>query len=326
MGDSHRPVIARIAQQVSELLDGVPDEKRRALNYPFTATELRHSWTYIPRIREGLTFADLDRRCRKAVHKLLATVLSSHAYAQVTTIMALEDVLDRAERHQNGRHQTDYWIVLFGDPLTDPSWGWRFEGHHVSINVTVDGDRLFTTPCFFGAHPAVVRYDDTPVVAPLNLEEHLARTLLRALGPADRALAVVSDVAPDDIRTRSAARIDGTVEPGGVPMARLRPAAAQLLRDVMALYLRRFRDDISVPQLLDFRPEEVFFAWEGHPDPGHGHYYRIQADNLLIEYDNTANGANHIHSVIRRPAGDFGDNPLADHFARHQHDGGRTRP
>lgn len=322
MRDSHRPVIAQIAKQVSELIDGVPDEQRRALNYPFSATELRHRWTYVPRIRDGLTFADLDRHSRKAVHKLLATVLSSHAYAQATTIMALEDVLDHAEHHQRGRHQSDYWIVLFGNPATDPSWGWRFEGHHVSINITVHGDRLFTTPCFFGANPAVVRYDDTPVVAPLNLEEHLARTLLRALDPGNRALAVVSDVAPDDIRTKSAGRVDGTVEPSGVPMARMRPAAAQLLRDLMALYLRRFRDDISAPQLLDFGPEEVYFAWEGHPDPGHDHYYRIQANNLLIEYDNTANSANHIHSVIRRPTGDFGENPLADHFARHQHDSG----
>lgn len=322
MGVSHRAVIAQIAKQTSELLDAVPDDKRTALNYPFTATELRHRWTYVPRIRAGLTFADLDRNCRKAVHKLLATVLSPRAYAQAATIMALEDVLDHAEQHQLDRHQTDYWIVLFGDPATEPSWGWRFEGHHISINITVRGDRLFTTPCFLGANPAVVRHDDTPVVAPLNIEEHLARTLLRALDPGNRALAVVSDVAPDDIRTRYAARVDGTVEPSGVPMARLRPAAAHLLRDLIALYLGRFRDDISAPQLLDFRPEDVSFAWEGHPDPGHGHYYRIQADNLLIEYDNTANDANHIHSVIRRPSGDFGEDPLADHFTRHRHDDG----
>lgn len=322
MRDSHRLVIASIAKHTSELLDSVAEGQRGTLSFPFSAVELRHRWTYVPRIRAGLTFADLDRQSRKAVHKLLATVLSPHAYAQAATIMALEDVLDHAEHHQLDRHRCDYWIVLFGDPGADPSWGWRFEGHHVSINVTVHGDRLFTTPCFLGANPAVVRYDDTPVLAPLNGEEHLARTLLRELDPANRALAVVSDVAPDDIRTRSAASIDGAVEPAGVPMARLRPTAARLLRDLLALYLRRFRDDISGPQLLDFRPEEVFFAWEGHPEPGHGHYYRIQADNLLIEYDNTADDANHIHSVIRRPRGDFGENPLAGHLAEHRQDAG----
>lgn len=321
MNDSCQPVIAEIAKQASELLNGVPGELRGALSYPFSATELRYRWTYVPRIRAGLTFADLDRHCRKSVHKLLATVLSPHAYAQAITIMGLEDVLDHAEQHRSDRHQTDYWIVLFGNPATDPSWGWRFEGHHVSVNITVHGDRVFTTPCFFGANPAVVRYDGAPVVAPLNLEEQLARTLLRALDPGSRSIAVVSDVAPDDIRTRSAARVDAAIEPSGVPMARLAPAAAQLLRGLMELYLRRFRDDLSVPQLVDSRPDEVFFAWEGHPDPGHGHYYRIQAGDLLIEYDNTANDANHIHSVIRRPGSDFGENPLADHLARHRHRG-----
>ena len=325
MRDSQRPVIEELAKQTSELLNSVTDEQRSALDYPFTATELRHRWAYVPGIRAGLTFADLDRRGRKTVHNLLARVLSPHAYAQAATIMALEDVLDYSEHHELDRHQTDYWIALFGDPAADSSWGWRFEGHHVSVNVTVHGDRLFTTPCFFGANPAVVRYDDTPVVAPLNLEENLARTLLHALDPANRALAVVSDVAPDDIRTTSAARVNGTVEPSGVPMARLRPAAAQLLGDLVTFYLRRFSEDISAPALLDVRPEDVFFAWEGHPDPGRGHYYRIQASNLLIEYDNTANDANHIHSVIRRPSGDFGDNPLADHLARQPHDGGALR-
>lgn len=322
MRDSYRPVIEEIARQTSELLHAVSDEQRSSLCYPFTATELRHRWAYIPGVRAGLTFADLDRRCRKSVHNLLAAVLSRHAYAQAATIMALEDVLDHAEHHQLDRHQTDYWIVLFGNPDTDPSWGWRFEGHHVSVNVTVHGGRLFATPCFLGANPAVVRYDESAVVAPLNLEEQLARTLLRELDPDNRALALVSDVAPDDIRTTSAASVNGTVEPVGVPMARLRPGAAQLLRDLLGLYLGRFRDDISAPQLSDFKPDEVFFAWEGHPDPRHGHYYRIQADNLLIEYDNTANDANHIHSVIRRPSGDFGENPLADHLTRHPHDGG----
>jgi len=317
MRDSHDPVIAQIAAHTSELLGGVPDEQRNSLCYPFTATGLRHRWTYIPGVRAGLTFADLDRRCRKTVHKLLAAVLSPHAYAQAATIMALEDVLDHAEHHQLDRHQTDYWIALFGDPDADASWGWRFEGHHLSINITVHDDRLFTTPCFFGANPAIVRYGDTPVLAPLNIEERLARALLRGLDAGNRALAVVSDVSPADIRTRSAARVDAAVGPSGVPMARLRPAAARLLRDLLALYLHRFADDIAAAALADLRPDEVWFAWEGHPEPGRGHYYRIQADNLLIEYDNTDNNANHIHSVIRRPSGDFGENPLADHLARH---------
>jgi hypothetical protein len=316
-----RTLIAEIAKQTAALLDNASDTQRSALHYPFAA-EVRHRWSYLPQPRAGLSFAELDRRQRKTVHKLLALVLSPHAYAQAATIMALEDVLDETEGHRRDRHQTDYWMVLFGDPGTDRPWGWRFEGHHLSVNITVQDGRLFTTPCFFGANPAVVRYDDAPVVAPLNREEDLARTLLRALDPGNRKLAVVSDTAPADIRTRTDARIGATIEPRGVPLARLHPPADRLLRDLLALYLRRFRDELSAPQLDELASDEIHFAWEGHPEPGHGHYYRIHAGDLLIEYDNIANHANHIHSVLRRPTADFGGDPLTDHHTRHRHDPG----
>jgi hypothetical protein len=314
---AQHPIIAEIARQSTALLDGLSESQRSVAHYPFTATDIRHRWTYRPRPRTGLTFAELDRRQRKTVHNMLATVLSPHAYAQAATIMALEDVLDHAEHHRRDRHQTDYWIVLFGEPKADQPWGWRFEGHHLSVNITVHDDQLFTTPCFFGANPAVVRYGDTPVVAPLSQEEHLARTFLYALDPGNRRLAVVSDVAPDDIRTRTAARIDAAIEPRGVPLGRVHAPAEQPLRDLVALYVHRFRNDLAVQQSLDLNHDEIYFAWEGHPEPGHAHYYRIHAGNLLIEYDNTANRANHIHSVIRRPADDFGGDPLANHHTRH---------
>lgn len=319
MRHPHREIIAEITTLTAELHGGLSDAQRSELQYPFTATDVRHQWTYVPSPRAGLTFAELDRGQRKTVHKLMAAVLSPHAYAQATTIMALEDVLDQSEHHQLDRHRSDYWIVLFGDPNTDRPWGWRFEGHHLSMNITVHDGQLSTTPCFFGANPAVVRnHDDTPVLAPLNQEENLARTLLHTLDSDARKLAVVSDVAPDDIRTRTAVRTDAALEPRGVALARLHPPASQLLRDLLGLYLHRFRDDLATPELLDPSSGEIYFAWEGHPEPGHGHYYRIHADNLLIEYDNTANHANHIHSVIRRPAHDFGGDPLAEHHA-HSH-------
>jgi uncharacterized protein DUF3500 len=281
---------------------------------------MRHQWTYRPRPRTGLTFDDLDRPQRKAVHTMLASILSPHAYAQAVAIMALEDVLDAAEHHRRGRHHTDYWIVIFGDPATADPWGWRFEGHHLSLNITTVDDRLSTTPCFFGAHPATVCYRDTPILQPLNQEEQLARTLLAQLNPANRQLAVVSDTAPEDIHTRTAARIDATLEPRGVPLSRLDSSSAQLLRDLIALYLNRFRPDLAIPELLDLPPDDIYFAWEGSPTPGDGHYYRIHAGNLLIEYDNTANQANHVHSVLRRPDTDFGNDLLATHHAHYHHD------
>jgi hypothetical protein len=301
-------------------LVGLSDEQRIQGRYTFTDTAVRHRWTYRPRSRAGLTLGELTRAQRKAVHAMLTTVLSPHAYAQAAAIMALEDVLDRAEDHQRDRHHTDYWIVVFGEPSSPDRWGWRFEGHHLSLNITVIDGQLATTPCFFGVNPATVRYRDEPILAPLSQEEHLARTLLGELTTTQRRLAVVSDAAPADIRTRTAARIDATVEPRGIPMTRLDSAGAQLLEDLVAFYLSRFRPELAEPDINQLRASEIYFAWEGPLTAGGGHYYRIHAPNLLIEYDNTANNANHVHSVLRRPTTDFGADLLTEHHERHHHD------
>lgn len=317
MPDRTRPAVAAVAEATGRFLDALTEEQRTAGRRPFADLEARRRWTYLPGERLGLSFGELTRPRRKAVHAMLATVLRPHAYAQAAAIMALEDVLDRLERHRLGRHNTDYWMLVFGDPRTGDPWGWHFEGHHLSLNIAVVDGRIAATPCFFGANPATVRYRDMPVLAPLTPEEHLARDLLRALTPAQRGRAVLAEVAPPDIRTRDAARLDGALEPRGVRMSGLDSAGAALLDGLLAVYLGRFPPDLGPAG--PGPAEEIWFAWEGSPEPGSGHYYRIHAADLLIEYDNTANGANHIHSVVRRPAADFGMDLLTGHHERLPH-------
>lgn len=317
MPDRPRPAVAALAEATGRFLAALTEPQRTAVSRPFTDLETRRRWTYLPGDRLGLSFGDLTRPQRKAVHAMLATVLRPHAYAQAATIMALEDVLDHMERQRLGRHNTDYWMLVFGDPRGDDPWGWHFEGHHVSVNIAVVGGHIAATPCFFGANPATVRHGGVPVLAPLTEEEHLARALLHGLTPVQRGRAVLADTAPPDIRTRDAARVAGAIEPRGLRMTGLDSAGAALLTDLLAVYLDRFLPEIGAP---DPGPaEEIWFAWEGSPDPGSGHYYRIHAADLLIEYDNTANDANHVHSVIRRPAGDFGMDLLTRHHEREPH-------
>jgi hypothetical protein len=324
MQDRSRSVLSELTCATGHFVSSLTEPQRAQACHRFTDEALRQDWAYVPRDRAGLTFADLTRHQRKAVHAMLTTVLRPHAYAQVTAIMALEDVLDHTEHHRLGRHNTDYWIAVFGDPGTSDPWGWRFEGHHLSLNITVIDGRITTTPCFFGANPAVVRYRDTPILAPLSQEEHLARALLAGFTPAQRRLAIVADTAPDDIRTAAAARVDATLEPRGVTMAALDSTGSHRLRALLALYLDRFRPEISPADWGS--PEEISFAWEGPPEPGAGHYYRIHAANLLIEYDNTANDANHVHSVLRHPTGDFGADLLARHYRHDPHPAPASNP
>ncbi len=282
--------------------------------HAFSDDAMRRWIEYRPRPRPGVSLADLSGTARKAAHRLLATALSPHAYAQAMTIVALEEVLDRAEDWRRGRHSEDYWVVEFGAPRGGQPWGWRFEGHHLSVTMTVDGDRVYPTPVFLGANPAAVSYAGHPVVRPLAPEEELARALLETLSGSERSAAVTADEAPADIASgqRGQAR---PLTPVGVPGHRLGPTARALLDRLVAVYLERLAPALARAEAARVDRDELHFAWEGPVRPGAAHYYRVQAPDLLIEYDNTQNDANHVHTVLRHPDSDFGGDVLNAHRA-----------
>lgn len=272
--------------------------------------ELRHRWAYEPGTRPGLGLGELRRDQRKAVHGMLTAVLSPHAYTQAAAVMALEDVLDQREGGHRDRHSGDYWTILFGTPDGDEPWGWRIEGHHLSVNVLVVDGRVSATPFFLGVNPARVTYRGRVAGQPLLFEEELPRELLDRMDPAARRLAVVSDLTPHDIRCGNSPRTVPS-EPVGVTPAQLSRPARELLFDIVRLYLDRLRHELADKEFARIDRDRLHFSWEGSPRRGDGHYYRIQGPELLIEYNNTFNEANHIHSVWRRPSGDFGDDLLA---------------
>jgi len=306
------PAMRHAAATLLAHLDGdQADTARRRFD-----DEAARRWIeYRPRPRPGVSLATLDPAARKAAHRLLASALSTAAFAQAAAIMALEEVLDHTEGGGRDRRSDDYWVVVFGDPAPDGRWGWRFEGHHVSVSVTVAGGQVSAGPVFLGANPATVSYAGRPVLRPLAPEEDLARALLDAMGPAGRDRAVISGTAPDDIISYTHPRAPERAEPLGVPAGSLGPTARALLDHLLGLYLDRLRPELAAAEAARLRPAELHFAWAGPRHPGAGHYYRIQGPDLLIEYDNTQNGANHAHTVLRRPRSDFGADVLAAHYA-----------
>jgi hypothetical protein len=304
-------------QAASELLasldDGQHPQARRAFG------DAQRRWLeYRPRPRPGISLADLDVAARKAAHRLLATALSPHAYAQAMAVLALEEVLDRREGWRRGRHSDDYRVVVFGEPGAGP-WAWRFEGHHLSVTMTVADGRVSPAPLFLGANPAHIEHGGRTVLRPLAAEEDLARELLHAMSPAARRTAVVTDEAPADIRSATQARAAARIEPVGVAATDLRTADRLLFDQLVALYLERLPRELATIEDRRIAQGEQYFAWEGPPGPGARHYYRIQADDLLIEYDNTSDDGNHAHTVLRRPRGDFGADLLAVHKAGFTH-------
>ncbi len=298
-------------QEASALLRELDGEQRKLAALEFGDDAARRWIEYRPHPRPGGCLALMSVAGRKAAHRLLAIGLSEHCFAQAMAIVALEEVLDLRERRALDRHGGSYFVTVFGDPSEADVWSWRFEGHHLSVTMTIAGDEVSPAPVFLGANPACVSYAGRPVSRPLGPEEDLGHALLDALGPAGRMNAVVADQAAGDIRSATSARA-GRVEPLGVAACTVGPTARALLGQIVALYLDRLPEAMAAQEAAKLASGEVYFAWEGPLTRDDRHYYRVQADDLLIEFDKT--DANHAHSVLRRPGGDFGADILAAHY------------
>lgn len=302
---------------VRALLDHLGAEQLDAARLPVDDDE-RRSWSYLPGERVGLALHLLPREAQQHVLRVVAAAVRPPAFAQVTAIMALEDVLDVSEGGSGRRHRGDYWITVFGLP-GDDRWGWRFEGHHVSVNVSVVAGEVRAVPLFLGANPAMVVHGGAAVTRPLAREEDVARELLASLDPASLGTAVVDDHAPDDIVTRMRPSIE-EADAAGLSWAAMGPDARRLLQSLTDVYLARLPAPVTAPTRSRLEAggwERVHFQWRGSTERGEPHYYAVTGPRLLVEYDNTANGANHVHTVLRDPQGDFGADLLAEHYARH---------
>jgi hypothetical protein len=300
-----------VARAALDLIDGVGDDERSSLCLPFADSEQRRTWFYWPGPRAGVPLGALDDTARALVHRLVKSVLQLPAYAKVVTIIALEDVLaeiegDRARAVRNPEH---YCTSIFGEPSGADPWGFRFEGHHVSVHVTVADGQLAPTPLFLGSNPAEVVHGGRVIARPLAEEEDVARALYASLPTAQRKRATIDDTAPDDIVTSNAPRVEHELE-GGVPVRDLTGEARTLADELIAIYRER-----TTVRTVDVDTGELFFAWAGPDERGAPHYYRLSGSRFLAEYDNTQNGANHAHAVWRDPQGDFGDDLLRAHRA-----------
>jgi len=306
-------------QEAVSLLGGLDDEQRKFAALEFGDDVARRWIEYRPNPRPGACLGLMSAAGRKAAYRLLATALSEHSFAQAMGIVALEEVLDLQEQRTMNRHSGDYFVTVFGDPAADDVWSWRFEGHHLSVTMTIAGDDVSPAPVFLGANPACVSYAGRPVSRPLGPEEDLAHSLLDALGTVGRMDAVISDQAPDDIHSATSARAE-RVEPLGVAAAKLGLTARALLGQIMALYLDRLPAAMAAREAAKLASSEVYFAWEGPLTRDGRYYYRVQADDLLIEFDKT--DPNHAHTVLRRLGGDFGTDILAAHHREADHQAG----
>jgi hypothetical protein len=318
---------SRMASAAMDFLASLTAQQREAATLPF-GDDRRYIWDYRPiesTPRNGLRLINMsDDQKRKAL-ALLDIGLSTRGAETVRKIIDLEIPLLLSEKIEGRvtpfvRSPEQFAVCVFGDPSGRLPWAWHIGGHHVGVHFTViDGDRIIDMPLFFGANPAEVRHGPTKGQRTLPEEEDLARALVRGL-PSDQArVAVVSETAFPDILTDRYRVTNAFAPPEGLAWSAMSAEARGQLTKLIRHYIERSNEELSGPywsRKIEPELEAVNFAWAGSREPGQGHYYVIKAPTWLIEYDNTQNGANHIHSVFRDITGDWGDDLIAQHYAQ----------
>ena len=322
------PAVAVTADMVAKAtawLETLDDQQREAASFAFDSDE-RLNWHFIPRERLGLPIKQMSLAQRRAAYALLRSGLSHAGYLKATTIMSLEGILRELEKDRPGneerRDPEKYWLSVFGTPSTTEPWGWRFEGHHLSLNFSsVAGLTVATTPLFLGANPAEVRTGPHAGQRVLAAEEDLARTLMLSLADADRKIALLAAEAPEEVFTVPGKPID-LGEPAGLAFAAMPPPQQRQLERLISQVARTLRGELAEKALQDIRHaglDRVHFAWAGSLKRGEGHYYRITGPTFIVEYDNTQNEANHVHLVWHSLEGNFGLDALRRHYEQHHH-------
>lgn len=311
-----------------------PEQKQRCV-FPLK-DESRMFWHYIPsddipkrygHPRAGLTLKEMSSHQKHLASALLSAGLSQQGYIKTSTIMSLEDVLRILENDTKGRRDPErYHFSIFGEPSDGGTWAYRVEGHHVSLHFTVVKGHAVGAPTFLGSNPAEVRTGPLTGLRALGAEEDKGRAVMESLTPEQRKAALVSEKAYPDILTEQHRKAALQGQPSGLHASRMTPAQRKLLETLLLEYAENVSGEMAAHRREQIRKAgaNLFFAWAGTVEKGGPHYYRVQAPLFLVEYDNTQNGANHIHSVWRDFDGDFALDLLKQHYssapASHGHD------
>ncbi len=315
-------VAEEMAEAAQIFLKSLTPEQKALAVYELKDPQ-RHDWHFVPRERKGVPLKALDPGQRHLVYRLLSSGLSHQGFFKATTIMSLEQILRDLEKGSGPVRDPElYYVTLFGEPEARGTWGWRVEGHHLSLNFTlVNGSVAATSPAMMGSNPAEVRDGPRKGLRVLGREEDLGRALAKSLDATQRQQAMLPGRAPADI-ILGPGREAEPLNPMGVTAARLNPEQRGLLKELLNEYVRRYRSEVAdqtLEEIATARPEQLWFAWMGSLEVGQGHYYRVQGPTFVLEYDNTQNNANHIHTTWRDLKNDFGEDALRRHYEETPH-------
>jgi len=279
----------------------------------------KYDWHYLPASmypRDGIALNQLNGEQKKMLFELLHSSLSEIGYAKTQQIINLEDVLAEIEGDKVMRDPEKYYTAFYGNPAKDSLWSWSFQGHHISLNFTVLNGETSIAPRFFGANPAIVKEGSRKGERTLAKEDDLGLELINSCSQEQKQKAVFLHNAFNDIVTTNSADV-GPLKTVGIKLNELNDSQQTILLHLIDEYLATMPDDLAAKRMEKLKKEEtaeIRFGWAGATKTGEGHYYRIQVKTVLIEFDNTQNNANHIHSVLRHFDGDFGSDLIREDY------------
>ena len=297
------------------------DQKTKA-SFGFDDAE-RTNWIFVPAARKGLPLKEMNPGQRHFAQAILSVALSGRGHMKAEQIMALEHVLFELEKDSGPKRDAEnYFVSIFGAPNAKGTWGFRWEGHHLSLNFTlVDGELVSSTPSFFASNPGKIKEGQPGPVGleVLQYEDDLGRQLAKSLTPEQRKQGFLSKDPFKDIVTGNKQKADGLIKHKGIAATALTTEQKQMLGKIIFEYVSRTRPDFAARELtaIDAVKDSLVFAWNGGLEVGEPHYYSIQGPTFLFEMANFQGGANHVHASWRDLKKDFGYNPLAEHAKEH---------
>ncbi|MES2881181.1 MAG: DUF3500 domain-containing protein [Bacteroidota bacterium] len=316
-----KPVHANMAVDFIESLNA---EQRKKILLPFYNLS-GHNWHFFPASQsnpDGVAMKALDENQKQKLVGLLQAYLSTKGYDKTKNIMDLEYVLKELNPSQTNRIPENYFVSIYGTPHTDSAWGWSFQGHHLALNFTVVKNKIAFAPFFFGTNPAEIKEGPKKGTRVIKEEEEIAFELVNTFSKAQLQKAMIQQKAFDEIITVNATRVKALPQ-AGIAITDLTPYQKNILNKLIGAYLSSMPKELAAMRLKKMEKEDlnaIYFGWAGAIKTGEGHYYRIQGKTFLVEFDNTQNNANHIHTVWRDFNGDFGRDLLNEHYkTAHQH-------
>ena len=306
-----------------KFLNALNQNQRDQAQLPFDDFS-KSTWHFTPssiRPRKGIELTALDNNQKMLLQVLLQSSLSESGYEKTMKIIDLERVLLEMTGNSMMRDPDKYSVAFYGDPKNDSLWSWSFEGHHLSLNFTILNGKTSIAPRFLGASPATIQVGSRKGERTLEKEEDLGFELINSLSIEQKKMAVIQEKSFPGIVTRNAIEVD-PLYPAGIKYDELNSSQQLVFIKLLNEYLSSVPEKEAEKRMEKIKQEEVkqlSFGWAGGMRHGENHYYRIQGKSFLIEFDNSQNNANHIHTVWRDFNGDFGRDLIREHYNTSDH-------